>query len=155
MYQRSRSLTGDEVKVGDELPELRVPITATTVVQGAVTSRDWLPQHHDDSWAIRVGTNDIFLNTPTRAWLEQSLCHRLGRAHQSSGACCLQDADGHPTKRPNDHQLYGHGHARRSRRLCLGGLAVDIKVGGGVVHQRQPHGSTARAVGVGKSSEMF
>lgn len=65
-----RSLTADQVKVGDKLPELRVPVTATTVVLGAVASRDLQPQHHDSGWAKRVGTRDIFLNTPTQGgWI--------------------------------------------------------------------------------------
>jgi len=66
MGESYRSLTADQVKVGDRLPELRVPITATTVVMGAAASRDYQPQHHDVAWAKRVGTKDIFLNTPTQ-----------------------------------------------------------------------------------------
>jgi acyl dehydratase len=61
-----RSLTADQVKAGDRIPDLKVPITATTVVMGAIASRDFQPQHHDAAWAKRVGTRDIFLNTPTQ-----------------------------------------------------------------------------------------
>ena len=75
------------VRRGDELPTLVVPITARTVVLGASSSRDWQPQHHDHHWAVnRAGTRDIFLNTPNQAgWIERYLSDwagpkgRLGR----------------------------------------------------------------------------
>jgi hypothetical protein len=69
-----------------------VPVTATTVVQGAAASRDWQPQHHDYSWARRVGTKDIFLNTPTQVgWLRRYItdwagpASRLGRSRRPPG----------------------------------------------------------------------
>ena len=75
------------MNVGDALPELKVIITARTVVQGAASTRDWQPQHHDHAWALeRAGTKDIFLNTPNQAgWIERYLTDwtgptgRLGR----------------------------------------------------------------------------
>jgi acyl dehydratase len=62
-----------EVTVGDELPELSYPVTATTVVLGALAARDWRPMHHDKDFAVeRNGTRDIFLNTPNQAaWFER------------------------------------------------------------------------------------
>lgn len=62
-----------EVAVGDRLPRLSYPVTATTVVLGALASRDWRPMHHDKDFAIeRNGTRDIFLNTPNQAaWFER------------------------------------------------------------------------------------
>lgn len=69
-----RSVTADQVNVGDRLPELRTPVTATTVIQGAIASRDWQPQHHDHAWAVRVGTKDIFMNTPNQGgWISRFL----------------------------------------------------------------------------------
>jgi acyl dehydratase len=76
-----------EVAVGDVLPPLDVDVTARTVVQGAASTRDWQPQHHDHAWATtRAGTKDIFLNTPNQAgWIERYLTDwtgpygRLGR----------------------------------------------------------------------------
>lgn len=61
------------VAVGDELPELRYDVTSTTVVLGALATRDWRPQHHDYHFATeRNGVRDIFLNTPNQAaWLER------------------------------------------------------------------------------------
>jgi acyl dehydratase len=61
-------LTLDRVKAGDELPELPVDVTATTVVLGALAARDWRPMHHDKDFAQhRNGTRDIFVNTPHNA----------------------------------------------------------------------------------------
>lgn len=73
--------------VGDELPVLRHDVTATTVVLGALATRDWRPMHHDVDFAVnRNGTRDIFLNTPNlQAWFERYVTDwtgprgRLGR----------------------------------------------------------------------------
>jgi acyl dehydratase len=76
-----------QVAVGDALPDLDYEVTATTVVLGALASRDWRPMHHDKDFAVhRNGTQDIFLNTPNQAaWFERYLTDwtgphgRLGR----------------------------------------------------------------------------
>ena len=72
MTTTTRLLSGD-VSVGDRLPELVYPVTATTVVLGALAARDWRPMHHDKDFAVnRNGTRDIFLNTPNQAaWFER------------------------------------------------------------------------------------
>ena len=44
-------LTLDQVTVGDAVPALAVPVTPTTVVLGAIASRDWRPMHHDYKFA--------------------------------------------------------------------------------------------------------
>ena len=80
-------LTLDQVRVGDELPELSYDVSATTVVLGAIAMRDWRPMHHDYKFATeRNGTKDIFLNTPNQAqWFERFMTDwtgptgRLGR----------------------------------------------------------------------------
>lgn len=66
-------LTFDQVSIGDPLPPLSYDVTATTVVLGALASRDWRPQHHDYAFATqRNGVKDIFLNSPNQAtWLER------------------------------------------------------------------------------------
>ena len=66
-------LTFDRVAVGDTLSPLTHYVTATTVVLGALASRDWRPMHHDHRFAIEhSGTADIFLNTPNQAaWFER------------------------------------------------------------------------------------
>jgi acyl dehydratase len=76
-----------EVREGDALPSLSYDVTATTVVLGALATRDWRPMHHDHDFAVnRNGTRDIFLNTPNQAaWFERFLTDwtgptgRLGR----------------------------------------------------------------------------
>jgi len=83
----SARLTLADVHEGDALPELSYPVTATTVVPGALASRDWRPMHHDHDFAVnRNGTQDIFLNTPNQAaWFERYVTDwtgpkgRLGR----------------------------------------------------------------------------
>jgi acyl dehydratase len=77
----------DDVHTGDELPELRHDVTASTIVLGAIASRDWRPMHHDHDFAVnRNGTRDIFMNTPNQAaWFERYVTDwtgpkgRLGR----------------------------------------------------------------------------
>jgi acyl dehydratase len=76
-----------DVQVGEALPVLNYEVTATTVVLGALATRDWRPMHHDKDFAVhRNGTQDIFLNTPNQAaWFERYLTDwtgphgRLGR----------------------------------------------------------------------------
>ncbi len=70
----------DDVNVGDELPPLAYDVSATTVVLGALATRDWRPMHHDKDFAVhRNGTRDIFLNTPNQAaWFERYLTDWTG-----------------------------------------------------------------------------
>jgi acyl dehydratase len=91
MIQDSHSnytnLTIDDVSEGQELPELEHEVTSTSVILGAIATRDWRPMHHDRDFAQqRNGTRDIFMNTPNQAaWLERFLTDwagpkaRLGR----------------------------------------------------------------------------
>jgi len=80
-------LTVGDVREGQRLAPLVHDVTATTIVLGALASRDWRPMHHDHSFAVhRNGTRDIFMNTPTQAaWFERYLTDwtgpkgRLGR----------------------------------------------------------------------------
>jgi acyl dehydratase len=77
----------DQVQEGEALPTLGHDVTATTVVLGALASRDWRPMHHDYDFAVnRNGLQDIFLNTPNQAaWFERYVTDwtgptgRLGR----------------------------------------------------------------------------
>ena len=82
-----RELLLSEVSTGDALPTLTYDVTPTTVVLGALASRDWRPMHHDYKFATeRNGVADIFLNTPNQAaWFERYITDwtgpkgRLGR----------------------------------------------------------------------------
>ncbi|MEU2236004.1 MaoC family dehydratase [Streptomyces vietnamensis] len=53
------------MKPGDELPPLRIPITRTLIVAGAVASRDYQDVHHDAELAREKGSPDIFMNILT------------------------------------------------------------------------------------------
>jgi hypothetical protein len=87
LSQDPSDLTIDAISAGDRLPELVHDVTATTVILGALASRDWRPMHHDRDFAQqRNGTRDIFMNTPNQAaWLERFITDwagpraRLGR----------------------------------------------------------------------------
>jgi acyl dehydratase len=76
-----------DVKEGEHLPELRVEVNATTIILGALASRDWRPMHHDKDFAQqRNGVRDVFMNTPNQAaWFERYVTDwtgprgRLGR----------------------------------------------------------------------------
>ncbi|MDJ0786128.1 MAG: MaoC/PaaZ C-terminal domain-containing protein [Myxococcota bacterium] len=59
------SLSFSAVEVGQELPALDVPITATIVVGGALASRDFTPVHHDRAAAVENGLPDVFMNILT------------------------------------------------------------------------------------------
>ena len=49
----------------DDLPPLRVPVTRTLIVAGAVASRDYQDVHHDVELARAKGAPDIFMNILT------------------------------------------------------------------------------------------
>ena len=40
-----------DLTVGDELPALEVPVTATLIAAGAIATRDFMPVHHDREYA--------------------------------------------------------------------------------------------------------
>ena len=56
------SLRFEEVRIGDTLPELAVPITPTLIVSAALASRDFQDVHHDVTLARQHGMPDIFMN---------------------------------------------------------------------------------------------
>ncbi|MCA9772583.1 MAG: MaoC family dehydratase [Myxococcales bacterium] len=63
--QKLKTLRFGEVKVGDRLAPLAVPITTTLVVAGAIASRDYQDVHHDKGAARRQGMQDVFMNILT------------------------------------------------------------------------------------------
>ena len=67
-----KTLSIDELDVGQTLPDLDLPITAAMVVGGALASRDYTPVHHEKSVAVSQGLPDIFMNILTT----QGLCCR-------------------------------------------------------------------------------
>jgi hypothetical protein len=75
------------VEKGMALPPLSYAVDSTTIVVGALATRDWRPQHHDYHFATeRNGVKDIFMNAPNQAaWFERYVTDwtgprgRLGR----------------------------------------------------------------------------
>jgi len=53
------------VTVGQALPELAVPITASAIVAGAIATSDHENVHHDKAAAQATGVPDIFMNILT------------------------------------------------------------------------------------------
>ena len=62
---RTTTLGYDEVAVGDELPELAIPLTPSVIIAGAIASRDYEDVHHDRDRAVERGSKDIFMNILT------------------------------------------------------------------------------------------
>ena len=60
-----KTLPASEVQVGDALPELVIDVTATSIVAGALASRDFQDVHHDHELARGAGAKDIFMNILT------------------------------------------------------------------------------------------
>jgi MaoC like domain len=56
------SMRAADVNVGDELPELAIPLTRTLIVSTAIASRDYQDVHHDPGLAQERGSPDIFMN---------------------------------------------------------------------------------------------
>ena len=50
------------IEVGDVLPTLEIPVTATLIAAGAIATRDFMPVHHDRDYAVQQGAPDIFMN---------------------------------------------------------------------------------------------
>jgi len=53
------------IQVGDPITPMRIDVTATAVVAGAIATRDFMPVHHDRAYANAQGAPDIFLNIMT------------------------------------------------------------------------------------------
>jgi 3-oxo-4,17-pregnadiene-20-carboxyl-CoA hydratase beta subunit len=54
-----------EVQVGEELPELTIPLSRTFIISSAIASRDYQDVHHDHELAQQKGSADIFNNILT------------------------------------------------------------------------------------------
>jgi hypothetical protein len=59
------SRQADQVEVGDELPELSIPLSRTFIISAAIASRDYQDVHHDHELAHAKGSADIFTNILT------------------------------------------------------------------------------------------
>ena len=52
----------DDVRPGETLPELAIPITVGLITGGAIATRDYFPGHHDLNAAQALGSPHIFMN---------------------------------------------------------------------------------------------
>ena len=67
-----KTIFWEEIEEGDQLPVLVKEVTATTVIYGALASRDFFPGHHDRDFAQKQGMKDIFMNSPvTGGWISR------------------------------------------------------------------------------------
>jgi hydroxyacyl-ACP dehydratase HTD2-like protein with hotdog domain len=100
----ARKLLAGQVKAGDALPELGVDVSATTVILGALATRDWRPMHHDKDFAQnRNGVRDVFMNTPNQAaWFERYVTDWTG----PTGRLGRMRFRMHDSVFPNDHMSF-------------------------------------------------
>jgi len=56
------ALDWNDIRVGDAVTPMRIDVTATVIVAGAVATRDFMPVHHDRDYANTQGAPDIFMN---------------------------------------------------------------------------------------------
>ena len=59
------TLDWNAIRVGDPITPMRLDVTATVVVAGAIATRDFMPVHHDRDYAASQGSPNIFLNIMT------------------------------------------------------------------------------------------
>lgn len=53
------------IRVGDPITPMKIDVTATVVVAGAIATRDFMPVHHDREYAKSQGSPNIFMNILT------------------------------------------------------------------------------------------
>ena len=116
-----KTLSPQELDVGQELPDLDIPITATLVVGGAMASRDYTPVHHDRGAAVANGLPDVFMNILTT----QGLCSRYVTDWAGPNAL----VKGVKTKLGGPN-LPGDTLKLRGKVVAVEGAAVDVEVAG-------------------------
>lgn len=57
------------LQVGDDLPDLVIPITHKLIIGGAIATQDFIPVHHNAPAARAAGMPDIFMNILTTSGL--------------------------------------------------------------------------------------
>ena len=62
---KKATLDWSSIRVGDPITTLKIDVTATVVVAGAIASRDFMPVHHDRDYANSQGSPNIFMNIMT------------------------------------------------------------------------------------------
>ena len=59
------TLDWNAIQVGDPITPMKIAVTATVVVAGAIATRDFMPVHHDREYASSQGSPNIFMNIMT------------------------------------------------------------------------------------------
>jgi hypothetical protein len=59
------------IRSGESTPTISIPITSTLIVAGALMTSDYYAAHHDRDTAVRLGSQDIFMNIHTTLGLLQ------------------------------------------------------------------------------------
>ena len=54
-----------DINIGDKIPNLDIPITASLISCAALATRDFEPCHHDKAVAQGMGLPDVFMNILT------------------------------------------------------------------------------------------
>jgi hypothetical protein len=67
------ALDWNKIRVGDAIAPMRIDVTATVVVAGAIATRDFMPVHHDRDYANSQGSPEIFMNIMT----DNAYCSRF------------------------------------------------------------------------------
>ena len=60
-----KTLNYADINIGDKIPDLDIPITASLISCGALATRDFEPCHHDKTVAQEMGLPDVFMNILT------------------------------------------------------------------------------------------
>jgi acyl dehydratase len=61
----TKTIDWHTIKIGDAVAPMTLDITPTHVVAGAIATRDFMPVHHDKTYANTQGAPDIFMNILT------------------------------------------------------------------------------------------
>ena len=113
----------DDVRPGEALPELAIPITVGLITGGAIATRDYFPGHHDLDAARELGSPHIFMNILTTNGLVQRFVE--GWAGPLAQFVSLKIKLGAPNY-PGDcmtfnGQVTGHDPATRTVEVTLSG----------------------------------
>lgn len=68
----------EDLKLGQALPGLEIPITVALVAGGALATRDYFPGHHDLEAARALGSPHVFMNILTTNGLVQRFVEQWG-----------------------------------------------------------------------------
>jgi len=66
-----------DINIGDKIPNLDIPITASLISCAALATRDFEPCHHDKAVAQAMGLPDVFMNILTSQSFNGPFRHRL------------------------------------------------------------------------------